>query len=545
MGLRGPGAKPVRKAPDDGARPRRRRPAWQRKGLSRAERVIKFIESLTITAGAHAGRKFRLRPWQREIVDAIYATDAAGKRRVRQALVTIPRKNGKTQLAAALALAHLCGPEAEPRGQVYSAASDRDQAAIIFREMLAMILADDALSDRIIVREHNKTLTDVETGSVYQALSSDARKAHGLSPSFVVCDELAQWHGRDLYDNLVTGTGARAEPLVVVISTKAADPNQVMSELVAYGERVRDGLIEDPAFHAVIYAAGEDADPWDEATWFACNPALGDFRSLEEMRTAAGQAQRLPAREPAFRLLYLNQPVDAAARFLNAADWRACNPPVDAGTLAGQRCWLGLDLSATTDLTALAAYFPHDGSALLWFWMPAEGLDEAERRDHVPYRLWARQGLIETTPGRAIDKGYVVRRLAEIAGAYDVRGVAYDRWQMAELARIMGDEGLRLPMVEWGQGYKDMSPALAALETIVLQRQLRHGGNPVLEWNVSNAVAVTDPAGNRKLDKSKALSRIDGLQALAIAVGLASRTSAAKPSVYRSRGVFSVELSAA
>jgi phage terminase large subunit-like protein len=542
MGLRGIGAKPVRKAPDTGAKPRRHRPSWQRKGLSRAERVVKFIESLKITAGAHAGRKFRLRSWQREIVVAIYGT--SGRRTVRQALVTIPRKNGKTQLAAALALAHLCGPEAEARGQVYSAASDRDQAAIIFREMTAMILANEALADRIIVREHNKTLTDTETGSVYQALSSDARKAHGLSPSFVVCDELAQWHGRELYDNLVTGTGARAEPLVVVISTKAADPNHVMSELVAYGERVRDGLVDDPSFLAVIYAAGEDADPWNEATWFACNPALGDFRSLEEMRTAAAQAQRLPAREPAFRLLYLNQPVDAASRFLNGPDWRACKDEVDMAALAGARCFLGLDLSSTTDLTALAAFFPDTGEALVWCWTPAEALEEAERRDHVPYRLWARQGLLETTPGRAIDKSFVVHRLGEIVAGFKVVGCAYDRWKIDEVKRLLADEDIRLEMVEWGQGYRDMSPALDALETLVLQGRLRHPGNPVLDWCVANAVAITDPAANRKLAKDRSNGRIDGLVALAMAVGLSTRTTPKKPSVYRSRGLFTVDIAA-
>jgi phage terminase large subunit-like protein len=506
---------------------------------------VAFIEGLSITSGVHAGRRFKLRPWQRSIVEAIYATDADGHRLIRQALVTMPRKNGKTQLAAALALCHLCGPEAEARGQVYSAASDRDQAALIFREMQAMLRADEALADRVIIREHNKTLTDVESGSVYQALSSDARKAHGLSPSFVVCDELAQWYGRELYDNLVTGTGARAEPLVVVISTKAADTNHVMSELVAYGERVRDGVIEDAAFLPVIFGAPDDADPWDEATWFACNPALDDFRSLEEMRTAAAQAMRLPAREPAFRLLYLNQPVDAASRFLNGPDWRACKAVGDARSLAGQRCFLGLDLSSTTDLTALIGWFPSSGDVLAWFWTPAEGLEEAERRDRVPYRLWARQGLLETTPGRAIDKAFVVHRLGEIAADYAVQGVAYDRWGMAELQRIMADEGLKLPMVEFGQGWKDMGPALAALETVVLQRTLKHPAHPVLDWCVSNAVAVSDPAGNRKLAKDRSIGRIDGAVALAMAVGLASRTPAKKTSVYRSRGVMVVELGAA
>jgi phage terminase large subunit-like protein len=294
---------------------------------------VRFIEALKITSGIFAGQQFKLRPWQREIIEAIYATDADGRRIKRQVLLTIPRKNGKTQLAAALALCHLIGPEAEPRGQVYSAASDRKQAALILRELVAFVRADSRLAERIIIREHSKTLEDVETGSTYEALSSDAKKAHGLNVSFAVLDELAQWPRRDLYDALTTGGAARKEPLFVTISTQSHDKNHIMSELVQYGRRVLSGEIDDPTFLPVIYTAPDDSDPWAEVTWRACNPALGDFRSLEEMRTAADQAKALPAREPSFRLLYLNQAVDASARFLNARDWRACAGEPGGGPL--------------------------------------------------------------------------------------------------------------------------------------------------------------------------------------------------------------------
>ena len=536
MGLRGRGARPV------GTKAYRRREVWRDLKLSRAARVVKFIESLRLTSGVHAGRKFRLRSWQKDIIAKIYRTEA-GRRTARQALVTIPRKNGKTQLAAALALAHLSGPEAEARGQVFSAAADRQQAALIYREMCAFIRADEKLADRTIIRDYFKTIEDVETGSVYEALSSDARKAHGLSPSFVVCDELAQWHGRDLYDNLLTGTGARAEPLVVVISTKSPDANHVMTELVRYGEQVRDGDIVDNAFVPIIFAAPADADPWAEATWHACNPALGDFRSLDEMRVAAEQAKRLPAREPSFRLLYLNQPIDAAARFLHRVDWGACKrDAVDPSLppLSGARCILGLDLSSTTDLTALAAFFPDTGDLLTWFWAPADGLEEAERRDHVPYRLWARQGLLETTPGRAIDKSFVVHRLGEIVATYKVEACAYDRWRIEEVNRLLGDEGIKLNMVPFGQGWKDMAPAIDALETLVLQRKLHHHDHPVMNWCVSNAVTLSDPTGARKLAKDRSSGRIDGLVAAAMSVGLAVKTPPKKPSVYQSRGLIAV-----
>lgn len=547
MGKRGIGAKPV-KSPAQITQSRRRKEPWEKRGLSRAERVRAFIETLTITSGVHAGKPFKVRDWQWErIIKPLYETDADGRRRKRQALVTIPRKNGKTQLAAALALCHLVGPECEPRGQVYSAAADRKQAALILRELVAFVRADRKLSDRIIIREHSKTLEDVVTGSTYEALSSDARKAHGLNVSFAVMDEIAQWPKRDLYDALTTGGAARAEPLFVVISTQSHDKNHVMSELVQYGQRVADGTIPDDTFLPVIFAAPDDADPWSEETWYACNPALGDFRSLDEMRAAADQAKALPAREPSFRLLYLNQPVDATARFLNARDWHACKTDAAEGllgqmTFSKQRCILGLDLSSTTDLTALAAWFPQTRDLLCWFWMPADNLEIAERRDHVPYRLWQRQGHIEATPGRAIDKAFVVHRIGELTKEFDVQFCAADRWRLDEIGRLMAEAGLKIELVEFGQGWKDMGPAIDAVETAVLRRELRHPGHPVLDMCVANAVTVSDPTGARKLVKERATGRIDGLVAATMAIGAAVKTAPKKPSVYTTRGLVTLRV---
>lgn len=547
MGLRGIGAKPVKK--QTGAK-RGRKPAalpWEKPGLTRADRVVAFIESLSITSGVHAGKPFLLRDWQREIIEAIYAVDEHGRRIKRQVLLTIPRKNGKTQLAAALALCHLVGPEAEQRGQVYSAAADRKQAALILRELIAFVRADPKLCDRVIIREHSKSLEDTVTGSTYEALSSDAKKAHGLNVSFAVLDELAQWPKRDLYDALTTGGAARAEPLFVVISTQSHDKNHVMSELVQYGQRVLAGTITDETFLPVIFAAPDDADPWSEETWRACNPALGDFRSLDEMRSAAEQAKALPAREPSFRLLYLNQPVDATARFLNARDWHACKHDATADlfgqmALSKQRCILGLDLSSTTDLTALAAWFPQTRDLMAWFWMPADNLEEAERRDHVPYRLWHRQGHIEATVGRAIDKSFVVHRMGELTKEFDVQFCAADRWRLDEIKRLMADASVKIEMMEFGQGWRDMGPAIDAIETAVLRRELRHPGHPVLDMCVANAVTVSDPTGARKLVKERQTGRIDGLVAATMAIGAAVKVAPKKESIYKTRGLVAVKV---
>lgn len=535
MGLRGPGAKPKklrtqlsqdqRSTVDLASTITRKRKSSRLQ--SRFDELVYFIESLPITSGILAGKHFELRDWQKEILRGIYGT--TGRRKVRQAVVSTPRKNGKTQLAAALALAHLCGPMAEPRGQVYSAASDRDQAALIFNEMVAIIQAVPDLDDRVIIRNYNRHLEDTETGSIFRAISADVGTKHGFNASFVVFDELAQSPNRKLYDVLLTSMGGRKEPLFITISTQSPDPHSIMSELVDYGLQVRDGVISDPTFHASVFTAPDDADPWDEKTWFECNPALGDFRSLEEMRTAALQAQRIPARESVFRLLYLNQRVEADARFIALPDWQACGGEIDLEALRGRPCWAGLDLSSTQDLTALVLYFPEDNGVVLpFFWVPKDRLDEREDTDRVPYRTWFKQGLIEAPAGRAIDKLAVIGRLAALASTYDIRSIAYDRWRLEDLKKLLADEGIDVPITGWGQGYKDMGPAVDLLETGILNHEIRHLNHPVLTWNLANAVVEMDPAGARKISKNRSREKVDGLVALIMALGLHGREPQAR-----------------
>jgi len=525
MGLRGKGAKPKGGRQQTGGDQAETPRPWERKGLSRAERVIKFIETeLVITAGEHAGRPFKLRRWQKRFIRAVYATGRNRRRKVRTAVLSMARKNGKSALAAALCLAHLVGPECEERGQCYSAAADRDQASLIFNELEALIQRVPWIEERVNVKRFTKEIEDLTTGSIYKALSSDAKTKHGFSASFIIYDELAQAPNRTLFDVLTTSTGARAEPLTIVISTQAADDFHVMSELIDYGLAVQREEVEDPTFHLELYAAPEGADLLDEDAWQAANPALGDFRSLEEMRTAAQQAVRIPSREPAVRNLYLNQRVEAEERFIPAAEWDACADSYTERDLRGRPCFGGLDLGSTRDLTSLGLYFPHDGGALLsWSWCPGDNLREREERDRVPYRQWADKGLIEPTPGRGTDKRYVALRLAEIAAVYDVQLIGFDRWSMAELERILAEEGIDLPLQPFGQGYREQGPAVRALEEAILNRTLRHNANPLLTWAVSNVVPNTDPTGAVKLDKDRARERIDPVVAAVMAIGLAAR----------------------
>jgi phage terminase large subunit-like protein len=333
MGLRGPGAKPLlaRKEALEAAASEVH--PWGAPGLTRASRVIAFLEALELTSGKHARTPLRLRPWQRRFIEAVYRENRNGIRPVRTAVLSMARKNGKSSLAAALALCHLCGPESEQRGEVYSCANDRFQSGRIFNEMAALIDRHPHLAARTNIIDHKKEIRDLLNGSTYVALSAEAKTKLGLSPSFVIYDELGSTAGRALYDAMDSAMGARENPLMLVISTQATDDFAPMSQLVDYGLSLKSGDVRDPAFHLTLYSAPNDADLTDRRAWKAANPALGDFRSLSDVERLAKQARRMPSRENAFRNLILNQRVAAEARFMDPATWRACagDPVIPSG----------------------------------------------------------------------------------------------------------------------------------------------------------------------------------------------------------------------
>ena len=446
---------------------------------------------------------------------------------VRTALVTLPRKNGKTAIAAALALCHLFGPESEQRGQVFSAASDREQAAIIYREMEAIILSVPEFDSRCHIQSFHKTITDEVTGSVYRAMTADCRKAHGLSPSFMVYDELAQSNDRELYDNLTTGTGARLEPLMVVISTQSADPNHIMSELTDYALKIKDGTLPpDPAFYGCVYAAPDDCDPWDEATWYACNPALNDFRSLEEMQIFAEQAKKIPAKESVFKNLYLNMRVDPVAKWISSSDFDACVGSMP--DLTGRECYAGLDLSSTQDLSALSLCFvPIEENepfyTLHYAWCPSDAIKARSKADRVPYDLWNRQGHIEATPGSVVDYAYILKRIAAIGKQYALKAILFDRWGSTKIVKDLED--MDLTVLEFGQGFASMSPPSKEMEKLVLSRKIVFPDNPALAWCFSNVIAETDAAGNVKPSKKRSKEKIDMVVSCIMALDGALRNS--------------------
>lgn len=374
-----------------------------------------------------------------------------------------------------------------------------------------MILSVPEFAVRCNIQSFHKTITDTTTGSVYRALTADARKAHGLSPSFVVCDELAQWACRDLYDGLSTGTGARKEPLQIVISTQSADPNHIMSELVDYALKIQDGTLPpDPAFFGCVYAAPDDADPWDEKTWFACNPALNDFRSLEEMRSFSEQAKKIAARESTFRNLYLNQRVDSEAKWIASEDFAACVGEIP--DLSGRACYGGLDLSSTQDLSALSICFPpieenEPFYTLHYAWCPAEAIKQRSKADRAPYDQWAKQGHIESTPGSVVDYAYILKRIENISKTYKLQALLFDRWGSQKIVKDLTDMGLTV--IEFGQGFASMSPPSKELEKLILSRKIVFPLNPCLSWCFSNVIVEVDAAGNVKPSKKKSREKID------------------------------------
>lgn len=529
MGLRGPGAKKggLRGRVQDAGSVAEHGPfPWEAENLSRFEKVCAFLESLPVTSGLLAGTTMKLLPFQKAFLRKVYRTDRKGRRIVRQAVLSVPRKQGKTGLSAGLCLCHLLGPEAESRGQLYSAANEKSQAALLYDEMCAIIEAVPWMAERVNVKSHIKEVHDLINGSSYKAISTKASSKMGFSASFVVYDEYGQATSRELYDALYTSMGARKEPLMLTISTQAATDAMPLSRLIDYGLKVQSGLVKDPSFAMEFLAAPADADIFSPAVWKACNPALGKFLSLEDMKSQAKMAREMPSLEPAFRNLRLNQRCEQTARFIPARLWDACAGRVEDAELAGP-CFGGLDLSTTTDLSAFVLWWPECGAVRVWCWLPEIGLAERAHGDGVPYPEWVRSGALLTTTGKTIDRRAIAATVIEACDRWKPRAIAFDRWRYKELERVLADDfGIDakrdMHFVEWGQGFKDMAPAVDAFEKNLIDGSFRHGGQPVLRWCASNAVVETDPAGNRKLTKQRSTGRIDALIALVMACGVAA-----------------------
>ncbi|WP_054946889.1 terminase large subunit [Novosphingobium sp. KN65.2] len=480
---------------------------------TRAERIIDFVHTYCrVPEGKLVGRPMRLDDFQKDFIRRVYDNPNG----TRRAILSIARKNGKSGLIAALVLAHIAGPEARKNSQIVSGAQSRDQAALVFNLASKMVNLNPTLAKLVRIVPSGKRLIGLAKNVEYRALAAEGKTAHGLSPAVVVFDELGQVKGaKDAFvEALETAQGAYDDGLQLVISTQAPTDADMLSIWIDDAQRS-----DDPHTVCAVYAADEDADLGDPKQWEKANPAIGSFRSRPELEQAAEKAKRMPAFESSFRNLYLNQRVNMVAAFVSPLVWKQGNGAPESldGTVYG-----GLDLSATTDLTAFVLTCRMNGLVHVapFFWMPLEMVADATRRDRAPYDVWVREGLIRTTPGKVIDYDFVARDIGQITSGLSIAKIGFDRWRMDRMKGALERQGVELPLEPFGQGYVSMSPALDALEADLLNGIVRHGGHPVLAMCAANAVAIPDPAGNRKLDKSKATGRIDGMVALAMAEGV-------------------------
>jgi phage terminase large subunit-like protein len=501
---------------------RKRQLPWNRKGLSRVERVIAFLEFLPITKGILIGKKLKLLPGQRRFIERVYGAIA-----VRLAVKSEPRGNGKTGLVAGLALCHLIGPEAEPRGECYSAGVDRRQAALMFDEMAAIIQAVPEFGAIVRVRTGSQRrqieVTDGPSeGSKYEALSADARRGHGLAPSWWAYDEMAQTRDRRLFDALRTAMGKRKSCLGIILSTQAEDDEHPLSQLID------DGLNEiDPSLVVDLTCAPKDADVFNQDVIRACNPALGIFLDQKTLFTEAEQAQRMPSAETAFRNLRCNQRIGSTPDMLcTPSVWDLGKEPINEALFYdGRPVFGGLDLSARLDLTALVLACEDDQQRIhlkAMAWTPEKTLMTRTQRDGAPYDAWHRQGFLNATPGLAIDYGFVIDDIGHVIEGMNLVRVAYDSWNITTLRKEVGNTSLVLPLVNFVQGWKSFSPAVREFEVAAVESRLVHGGHPVLRWCVSNTILVHapgTPGQNRKPDKRRVYGRIDLAVAAIMAIG--------------------------
>lgn len=508
---------------------------------SKAQRALKFIENLKHTKGRWHGEPFTLLPWQEEIVTNIFGTvKDNGFRQYNTCYCEIPKKNGKSELAAAIALYLTCG-DGEWAAEVYGCASDRQQASIVFDVAVDMVDQCPALKKRIKPIMSVKRLVYMPTNSYYQVLSAEAYTKHGLNVHGVIFDELHSQPTRELFDVMTKGSGdARTQPLYFLITTAGTDRNSICFEQHMKAEDILAGRKKDPTFYPVIYGLPDDADWSDEKNWYIANPSLGHTIDIEKVRNAFQSAKENPAEENIFRQLRLDQWVKQSTRWMPMDKWDECAFEVDPDELIGRECYGGLDLSSTSDLTAFVLVFPprtEDEKYIIlpFCWIPEENMRLRIRRDHVPYDTWEKTGYLQTTEGNVIHYGFIEKFIERLGEKYHILEIAFDRWGATQMVQDL--EGMGFTVVPTGQGYKDQSPPTKEMMKLTLEKRLAHGGHPVLRWCMDNVFVRQDPAGNIKMDKEKSTEKIDVAVATVMALDRAIRRVKSE-SIYDTRELF-------
>lgn len=507
-----------------------------------ADYAVNFIECLCHTKGTWAGKPFLLLDWQEQIIRDLFGIiKPNGYRQFNTAYIEIPKKNGKSELAAAVALLLCCGDE-EQRAEIYGCAADRGQATIVFDVAADMVRMCPALNRRCKILASQKRILYTPTNSFYQVLSAEAYSKHGFNIHGVVFDELHTQPNRKLFDVMTKGSGdARMQPLYFLITTAGTDTSSICYETHQKAVDILEGRKIDPTFYPVIYGAGQEEDWTDPKVWKKANPSLGETIGMDKVKAACDSARQNPGEENSFRQLRLNQWVKQAVRWMPMEKWDACAFPVNPEDLEGRVCYGGLDLSSTSDLTSFVLVFPPEDDSepyyiLPFFWLPEETLPIRVNRDHVPYDVWERQGFIQTTEGNVVHYGYIEKYIERLGEKYNIREIAFDRWGAIQMVQNL--EGMGFTVVPMGQGFASMSPPTKELMKLTLEKKLAHSGHPVLRWNMDNIYIRTDPAGNIKADKAKSTEKIDGAVATIMALDRAIRCgNDTSESVYDTRGL--------
>jgi phage terminase large subunit-like protein len=512
----------------------------------RADFAVSFIQMLKHTTGEWFGKPFRLMPWQETIIRDIFGiVDADGYRQFRTAYVEVGKKNGKSELAAAVAL-YLLFADGEAGAEVYSCAADINQASIVFNIAKAMVEQCKDLAGISKLLPSTKRITFPHTNSAYRVLSSETKSKQGFNVSGLIFDELFAQQTRELFDTMTKYTGdARRQPLYFLITTAGRDKTSICYEIHCKAKSVLDGSKIDPAFYPAVFGI-EDGDDWeDEAVWRRVNPSIGVTIPFETVQAAYEQAKQNPAEEMHFRQFRLNEWCNADIRWMPMDKWDACGEEIDPVDYEGRDCYCGLDLSSTGDLTALVLVFPPGSgetkyTVLPFYWLPEEVIDLRTRRDHVPYAVWKKMGVFYTTEGNVVDYDYIVAFIEKLAERYRIREIAYDRWGAEKVRRDLEELGEEkgFTVFAFGQGFGSMSPASKDFYQFVMEGRIRHGRHPVLDWNMGNVIIDQDAAGNIKPNKKKSTEKIDGVVAMLMGLARAAVDGAGfTDSVYNERGL--------
>jgi len=500
--------------------------------------AIEFAALLPHIKGPLAGKPFVLEPFEAFIVGSLFGwLRSDGTRRFRVAYVEIPRKNGKSCLAAVIVLL-LAFFDGELGAEVYCVATKRDQAKIVWEIARDMVVRTEALRRRLKVFKGTYVISDYTTSSKLEALGARENTLHGLNPNGVSIDEVHAHANRGIVDVMTSAVGARPQPLLFEITTAGFDRQSVCYQHHEHTHKVTSRILEDDSWFGFIASIDEGDDWQDPQTWYKANPNLDVSFPRSYLDGEFAKALAMPAAQNAFKRLHLNIWTEQAERWIDMNRWAACDQPVDEGALAGLSCWGGLDLSQKLDITALVLVFPRPSGTyqvVRRFWVPEDRIQKRVRDDRVPYDVWVRQGYIKATPGNVIDYDFIEHEVRALAKRFQIHELAYDPWNAMQTAIHLQAEGL--PMVEFRQGFRSMSEPCKQLEAALVAGKLRTGADPVLRWMASNAAVIHDASENVRIAKDRCYERVDGIVALVMALGRAIVTEGPKTSVYDRRGV--------